>query len=620
MHAAFPSRNVRPFTHALSCLLRFSDRLNVQCMRDLENDSLKLRLSAINSTQSGFCAFEFYDYFFEVLRTDLDQKIDCETGIRPILSVLRTGNNKTLDRCEISIFDHEDESRIAVRLHSKGGIVKTHKLTYAAVPGLWPNVPPNAPCQLSIGPKVVHDFLDHFGNKNGGEVTFWCGPRFFMVRSRADDTLDKNQFRRAIATQVTVQLDAFEAFTMVKEVCLTFPLKEFKAAIAASEHLGVNLELSFGEGGEPLRIRCQLEALHADFVIATTPGEVPSDAASAAQARRAQSGPSSAANPAAEAASRAIDSSRPQGSSRRPTLQNGESQPNASAMDSARPPRMQESTPRVGVALARHNTDIPLFRGSQGSDGQALREDRGSEEAGGRDEEDLAALEEVEQSVQRGDIRLRSSQAPSAVEHRADAGPRAQASPHHVEKEQGSPSSHVPQSAQDETPPSVKLYTSSNISVGNKINSSSSVNGREVPRALANARSQSLRHVHLPSSGHEERDESIRPPGSVGTGHFASQPVAATNRGRSNLNSSARTGMQRSGARLPAAKSWQDALENASQMVLDDDEGTQADENAARQRALEGTDTHTQPPDEDELGASDEDVQKSTGPRFEPLF
>lgn len=127
-------------------------------------------------------------------------------------------------------------------------MTKTHKLTFEAQAGLWPNAAASAVNHLQIGARVVSELLEHFSNKNGGEVTFWCAPTFLVVRSKSEDVLEKSEcaaasgrhtigadvppadhhIRRSIQTNVKVDLDAFEIFKVTREACVTFPLKEFK--------------------------------------------------------------------------------------------------------------------------------------------------------------------------------------------------------------------------------------------------------------------------------------------------------------------------------------------------------------------------------------------------------
>lgn len=94
---------------------------------------------------------------------------------------------------------------VAVRLHlqphlftrtdarPRTGVTKTHKLTFEAQAGLWPNAAASSVNHLQIGARVVAELLEHFSNKNGGEVTFWCAPTFLVVRSKSEDVMEKSE-------------------------------------------------------------------------------------------------------------------------------------------------------------------------------------------------------------------------------------------------------------------------------------------------------------------------------------------------------------------------------------------------------------------------------------------
>lgn len=128
------------------------------------------------------------------------------------------------------------------------GVTKTHKLTYGVGEAKSLNDQPTNINQLSIGAKELQNFLDKLAAKAGGDVTIWCGPKFFMMRSR-DDSMDKSEclfvlfamrlahalvppdhIRHCLATTVKLDIKAFQEWNITCEASVSFPLKEFKVS------------------------------------------------------------------------------------------------------------------------------------------------------------------------------------------------------------------------------------------------------------------------------------------------------------------------------------------------------------------------------------------------------
>lgn len=87
-----------------------------------------MRLSAINSTSSAFCAFTLNEDFFEHVRIrggkedrDGSRKIECQVNIRSLMASLKTSSTqRNLEKCEL-IVTEQGQCRIAVRLHYQHG-------------------------------------------------------------------------------------------------------------------------------------------------------------------------------------------------------------------------------------------------------------------------------------------------------------------------------------------------------------------------------------------------------------------------------------------------------------------------------------------------------------------
>ncbi|KAE8267595.1 hypothetical protein A4X09_0g4751 [Tilletia walkeri] len=345
MKAVLSSESLKAFNHALTCLGKFGDNLSLQAARTDDGTGM-LRLSTINSSSSAFAAFFFYVDFFEELTVRLREdyepskstqrsKIECQLHAKALSSILKSRLNRGLERCEIHIVQplstppastnpaqdsqllngNVVEARLLLRLHCAHGVVKTHKLTYEPKKSLYPTANPFPGCIVVVGPRTASEWLDPFLSSKGsggaggggasgggggagggaagpaGEVSLHCGPDFCIVKNKEVDLVgrlenrlgdNKGSILRSIQTQVRIELQNFVLYDVPQVVHLTFPLKEFKAAIALAESLGLSLEIRFGVNDQPL------------FILLSNAPQIPTaSATTAAQAAAHASGSSS---------------------------------------------------------------------------------------------------------------------------------------------------------------------------------------------------------------------------------------------------------------------------------------------------------------------------------------
>lgn len=280
------------FHHALTCLSKLGEVLNFHISRALVpvnmNGSVQgaappeavlqtsLRVSAINSSSSAFCAFVFAESFFDHIKlkassrsSEAPKKLECQVNTRSLLASLKTSSSRKLERCEFSITDGQ-ECHFAVRLHHQFGVTKTHRLTYEAQEALYPSANPDNASIIVVGAEAVQEWLLHFAiTGRGADISFWCEAESCSVRSKSDE-FDAGKTRKSIQTEVKVDPTQFDVYQVSGEVFLSLPLKEFRAAVAFAEAVGSHLELHFSAGGEPLFIKILGDSLSAEVVIATT--------------------------------------------------------------------------------------------------------------------------------------------------------------------------------------------------------------------------------------------------------------------------------------------------------------------------------------------------------------
>ncbi|PWN23126.1 hypothetical protein BCV69DRAFT_280742 [Microstroma glucosiphilum] len=292
MEASFSADRLKAFHHALTCLSKLGEVLNFHISRGLvpiETEGsthgagnaetvlqTSLRVSAINSSSSAFCAFVFAESFFDHIRlkpssrsSEAPKKLECQVNTRSLLASLKTSSSRKLDKCEFSITDGQ-ECYFAVRLHHQFGVTKTHRLTYEAQEALYPSANPDNASIIVVGAEAVQEWLLHFAiTGRGADISFWCEADSCSVRSKSDE-FDVGKNRRSIQTEVKVDPTQFDVYQVSGEVFLSLPLKEFRAAVAFAEAIGSHLELHFSAGGEPLFIKILGDSLSAEVVIATT--------------------------------------------------------------------------------------------------------------------------------------------------------------------------------------------------------------------------------------------------------------------------------------------------------------------------------------------------------------
>ncbi|KAK0521799.1 hypothetical protein OC834_006527 [Tilletia horrida] len=502
MKAVMSADSLKSFNHALTCLSKFGDNLCMQATRT-EDGTGMLRLSTINSSSSAFAAFFFYLDFFEELNVRLREdyeptksaqrtKIECQLHAKALGSILKSRLNRGLERCEIHIIQpwsglptgtdqnsqfngNALEARLLLRLHCAHGVVKTHKLTYEPKKSLYPTANPFPGAQFIIGPRTASEWLDHFLSSKGGssggggaagsssapgpagEVSLHCGPEFCIVKNKEVDLAGRLENRlgdtrgtllRSIQTQVRIELQEFISYDVNQVIHLTFPLKEFKAAIALAESLGLSLEIRFGINDQPLFIllsnapqiptasnhssmpRPTYEqgqpTLRAEFVLATTQEPDPADTEGGADAAPGAgvaaangAGPTAGAGPSAKG--EASQQSQAARGSQQAAAHSNDGQPMRStagsgslpppeallrksqgagskrdqsrANDGGRGDSQQQQQQPVFQPPSQGDAEQPLFQPSQGED------DEDDFAAFAQMEDDLNRLEEQEQEA-----------------------------------------------------------------------------------------------------------------------------------------------------------------------------------------------------------------------------
>lgn len=166
----------------------------------------------------------------------------------------------------------------------------THDLTYEPEPGLVP-VAEAGPHLIILTHGTVRSWLQQFlavpvstsptaaSNSKVGEVTLYCNTALCELLVKHEDvpTIAAKGVgisiptKTGISTSVSMEASTFPRYAVSREELLTFPLKEFKAGLSLADQLGVNVELRFGMGGDPLFLQFRhAQGIRASLVLATS--------------------------------------------------------------------------------------------------------------------------------------------------------------------------------------------------------------------------------------------------------------------------------------------------------------------------------------------------------------
>lgn len=295
MRAVIDAAALKPFTRALTCLLKYGDDLTIYAAPD------SLSLSATNSSLSAYSRFRYERQFFVnysvgekrvnsgSFARDVEE-VQIVTGqllTKSLLSVLRNRTvDKTVNRCELSIIeggaeseDNEDqdslESKLIVRLHCEHGIVKTHRLLLLTPTSLMAPGVPNDPTEskIMIGPRMLKEMIEHFGtsrsSKNDPQL-IWCFDSSELRVGNLESSLNAKG-NAQMSTDITLGADGFDVYDIyLTPTTLVFHLREFNATVAYAESMSLDMEMKFTDPAAPLFINIESDSIEGLFVVSTS--------------------------------------------------------------------------------------------------------------------------------------------------------------------------------------------------------------------------------------------------------------------------------------------------------------------------------------------------------------
>ncbi|KAJ3147024.1 Cell cycle checkpoint control protein rad9b [Geranomyces variabilis] len=279
MDAVLPSVGLKSFARILQCLAKVGEDLYIQPRAN------KLLFATVNASRSACAHFTLHTSFFESYTAqarvlDADGKeagaSSCHVLLKPLLNVFRAKNGvESVESCRIKLQCAGDRDRLVIQLHCKHGILKTHKLHFELcdpLAAIYSKA--SAPHHWTISSKLAHDWLAHF-HARLEEITMRCAHGEMALKSFTETVLADEEDQmgsRSLQTELTVDVEDFDAFTVAAPTEVTFDLRNLKAILSFADAMGQPVSAFFDQAGRPVVLTVtQTPDLYAlDLVVATT--------------------------------------------------------------------------------------------------------------------------------------------------------------------------------------------------------------------------------------------------------------------------------------------------------------------------------------------------------------
>ncbi|KAJ1982882.1 hypothetical protein H4R35_000008 [Dimargaris xerosporica] len=323
MEVTIPAPALRSFSRVVQCLAKIGDYLTLEAKRN------KLLLSSVNASCSAFALFTLSRQYFDqyhlianaasgpeaacrcrvlIKRGQTTHDIDTLHGMRlvnqSITAIFRSKNSvdKNVQVCQIALDadprehlttgDELPHHRLAIKLACKHGIAKHYRLYYEPTEALYA-VYAKHTCshRWQVSPKLMTEWASHF-NPRLEEITMVCTPEAVILRSFseggfltvADGTTAKDAIKQSLQTQLQIDPEDFDVYSVVHHMELTFSFREFRAILAFAEQTNLQLSAYFDVPGRPILFAIQsTDHMAADFVLATLTEAMSTTSASSTQ-------------------------------------------------------------------------------------------------------------------------------------------------------------------------------------------------------------------------------------------------------------------------------------------------------------------------------------------------
>ncbi|KAJ5963800.1 Rad9/DDC1 [Penicillium vulpinum] len=266
---------------ALICLSKFSETVAIEAEPEI------LRLSALNSTKTGFASFTFEkEEFFEAYYFNSSNdgrsgsaplnRFFCQIYIKALLSIFRGRVDKNKDtaveRCDMEL--HEDlqqtECRLTVKMICGLGVIKSYKLTYepAAIQHAVFDKS-KATSMWAADPRFLKQLIEHFSLSAEQLDMYSDSGRAVFTSFTTKITEGKEILKHPVHTSVAADNRDFQEYLVEENMHVAINLKDFKAVVAHAETANATVTARYTRPCKPLQLEYRFEGISAEFTVMT---------------------------------------------------------------------------------------------------------------------------------------------------------------------------------------------------------------------------------------------------------------------------------------------------------------------------------------------------------------
>ncbi|CAG8286113.1 unnamed protein product [Penicillium salamii] len=282
----------------LICLSKFSETVAIEAEPTL------LRLSALNSTKTGFASFAFEkNAFFEAYSFQTSSaghsgsiaqdRFFCQIYAKALLSIFRgridRNKDTAVERCDMEL--HEDpqqaECRLTVKMICGLGVIKSYKLTYepAAIQHAVFDKS-KATSMWAADPRFLKNLIEHFSSSaeqldmysDSGKAVFTSfttkvtegkGMNSVLCQKLSYANVGIEILKHPVHTSVATDKLDFQEYLVEDNMHVAINLKDFKAIVGHAETVNATVTARFTRPCKPLQLEYLVEGVQAEFTIMT---------------------------------------------------------------------------------------------------------------------------------------------------------------------------------------------------------------------------------------------------------------------------------------------------------------------------------------------------------------
>ncbi|KAK7537656.1 Rad9-domain-containing protein [Phyllosticta citricarpa] len=262
---------------ALVCLSKFSESVGLEARRE------RLSLTALNSSKTAYASFSLDSQFFSRYdfipnQSSVDGRFAFRIYNKALLSVFKgrildpKGKDTTVDRCQVSLQDHPDETecRLIIKMLSNQGVTKTYKLTYEpheVVHALFDR--PSAKNHWSIHSGALKDAIEFFGPKAEQLDIYTENGRVTYTSFTEKITNGREILKQPLQTSVSLSTDDFEVFSAAERQHIVISVKDFKSIVLHAAQLRSSIRAFYSHPTYPLQFTYGIQGVTCEFTLMT---------------------------------------------------------------------------------------------------------------------------------------------------------------------------------------------------------------------------------------------------------------------------------------------------------------------------------------------------------------